>query len=62
MAEKKIIELVVRAKHDVLNIREGDELYFPLVREDMIHLILDETWEIAEAKPKDNIASDNNGE
>ncbi len=60
VSEKKIVELVVRAKHNVLNIRKGDELYFPMIREDMIHLILDETWEIVEAKPREAVPSNNN--
>ena len=60
MSEKKIVELVVRAKHNVLNIRKGDELYFPMIREDMIHLIVDETWEIVEANPRGVVPSNNN--
>lgn len=57
MGEINIVELRVEAKHDAMKIKKGDKRYFPYIREDMIHLIIGELWEIKEANVKGKLES-----
>ncbi len=52
MEKITFVEVEVEAKFDVMRIKKGERRFFPYVKEDMIHKITGELWEIIKSVPK----------